>query len=107
MHDAEPAFFNRRDAMFEAHYSPDAIAWFVREHYGDNRVRYLAKDGTVMAWASGNSTLASTLESILADPTSAYYPTQAAALAAIHAHYHDDDTVTIEPGDIPARLEVE
>ena len=65
-----------------------ALEWIGVEH------RYLCNDGEVRE---------------ASDPTFTgdlvYYPTQAAALAAIHAHYHDDATETIDPDQIPARLE--
>src|SRR5687767_5477862 len=82
-------------------------AWFAVERRGDgwqNDV-FLCKDGIVRGNAAGFFKF--DRDTILADPTSAYYPTQAAALAAIHAHYHGGDTETIEPGDIAATLREE
>jgi hypothetical protein len=77
--------------------------WSVGEWDGQTD-RYLCRDGEVRKCAFYCDY---DRDAILADPTSAYYPTREAALAAIHAHYHGGDTETIEPGDIAATLREE
>jgi hypothetical protein len=91
--DVNGAILKHEGSMFEVHRINDraGVAYVVSD-----RNAYLCQDGEVRSHGGGLAT-SRTLKQLLADPTSAYYPTQAAALAAIHAHYHGGDTVTIDP----------
>jgi hypothetical protein len=79
--------------MFEARQCVETPDWYVCDGS-----LYLLTDGTVVETAE-------LLEASVIDRL--YFKLEAAALAAIHAHYHGGDTDIIEPGDIAATLREE